>query len=357
MPMCSTLPTTLLFFPLTLTVYFLLSTLHIYCPSSGPPTSGAPLTHDPTLPPANSTSRSEFLFRIGNLHIYGIRLLFMIVVVGGSLLTLTGVVYWGLALRKAGTTVVAAMEREGRSPRTMTGDPRNNGNRSAGVRRQGDGGGGSVQQGRRAAVSYLRGGRAQAREREMDIQLRRLEGGEEEEDTTRRRGTRIGATASAQRASDMASEYEIPSCYLDESTERLEPDRRADWRRGSAGVPSYYFKEHDAEGRSILLDPYPGAEKGGSSFEMSELDLNAPAAATRVHDDDDDTEQAQQSFGEIASRSLTGSTAVSVDGRGGRGVSSDLAAGAFGERAGQTTLEGDEDWEIVYCSGWRGAEG
>lgn len=81
--MANTILINFAFILLTTVTYLILSTLHIY--SAFPNPSGACQYNPPPI--------SDFLFRVGGLHVYGIRALFMGVVVGGSILCAGPVVY------------------------------------------------------------------------------------------------------------------------------------------------------------------------------------------------------------------------------------------------------------------------
>ncbi len=199
--------------------------------------------------------------------------------------------------------------------------------REAGLGPQGCG----VQRARRA-LSFLRG-----RTRERDVRMRRLGRAEE---IARREGE-FGGMAIDRLSRGRMSGCEIPSYYLDGSRRlsalSFETDS-GDWR-SSGGIPSYYLKEHDAEGRSI------NEPEKRPSFEIWERSIGK-----------DDCDEVQYT-GDVMSRIWTGSTAVSEDDGGKRRVLSSDAAGTAGGGDVRANRDGDEGWDTVYCSGWRGTEG
>lgn len=111
-PSMDILITTLSLPLLTTLIYLLLSTMHIYDDSTSSPSLGGPPTHEFNPPPPN-TSSEEFLFRIGTLHIYGIRALFISVVVGGSILCAGAALYVVFAHRRRVKGDRSAQWREG----------------------------------------------------------------------------------------------------------------------------------------------------------------------------------------------------------------------------------------------------
>jgi hypothetical protein len=101
----STMITTIFFVLMIPLIYLLISTLHIYYPAGASPSAiDSNRTHDYEAP-----ADLDFLFRVGSLHFYGIRALFMAQVVGGSTLSAAAVAYIAFAHRK--TVKVDVVER------------------------------------------------------------------------------------------------------------------------------------------------------------------------------------------------------------------------------------------------------
>jgi hypothetical protein len=157
---------------------------------------------------------------------------------------------------------------------------------------------------------------------------------------------RLSSQVSTLTGNRTVSAYEIPSYYLNESKPQspilFEPDRGG-WGARSSGIPSYYFKEHDEDGRSIV------AVVKQPSFEIGELDASSIGK--------DHTEKVQYT-GDVVARTLTGSTVV---GKGSerRRVSglSDEMVGPTAGPAGQASRNGGDGWDSMYCSGWKGNGG
>jgi hypothetical protein len=188
----------------------------------------------------------------------------------------------------------------------------------------------------RRAVSFLRG---RTRERNM----RMLRGLAAVESHTGRPSSQVSTLA----ADRTISGYEIPSYYLGEFKRQsaiLSEHDRLGWGTLSSGIPSYYFKEHDEDGRSILSEVVKRP-----SFEKGELELTSIGK--------DDTEKVNYT-GDIVTRTLTGGTAVNQDGekRRRRSGFSDEIVGATGGPAGQASRNGDGGWDSVYCSGWKSTD-
>ena len=91
---------TTIFLVLNILIYLIFCTVHIY---------------SPTRPPYNPPSTLDFLFQIGGLHVYGIRGLFMGVVLSVSILCVAMVVYIAVAHRRnVGVSVgLGDAQREG----------------------------------------------------------------------------------------------------------------------------------------------------------------------------------------------------------------------------------------------------
>jgi hypothetical protein len=144
----------------------------------------------------------------------------------------------------------------------------------------------------------------------------------------------------------IVSAYEIPSYYLNESKRQsailFEPDRIG-WGAQSFRIPSYYFKEHDEDGRSIV------AVVKQPIFEIGELDGSSIGK--------DDTEKVQYTM-DVVARTLTGGT-VAIKGGEKRSVSGlgDEMVGPTAGPAGQASRNGGGGWDSVYCSGWKGNGG
>lgn len=173
-----------------------------------------------------------------------------------------------------------------------------------------------------------------------------------------------GAATVGSVADKISSGCDIPSYYYyisdsnRQSAVRFEPDSSAAWR--SSGIPSYYYKEHDEDGRSIF-----GSEKHQRpSFGLTELidSSRKPAVASSgsglgtACTGRDDTGQVPPYHGDPVTRSLTGSTAVSKnDWRRSVLNGSDMADTTVGQ-AGQARRKGDDGWDTVYCLGWKGMD-
>jgi hypothetical protein len=327
--MDDTILMTITFFFLATTIYIILSTLHIHSPLPSSTTiPHEPQTHDPN-PPANTSA--EFLFRIANLHIYGIRSLFIAAVVGGSTLAAAGVVYCVLALRSG--LVKWDMSEEWRQP--------------------------------------FEG----ADTRHDDLQHRWEVIAEGADSST--------STSIPKAMSDSeSSRYGIPrNSYMSNSKRqpvvRFQPDGVGPSR--SSGIPSYYFKEHDDEGRSVTDEMRPSSEMkalkrndsvGGLDAGGGLMPTSGAETATGAEGcNDSDQEVPYRSRSSIAdhqaTRSLPGSAPGSEGGRRRHvqgapcSTASDsgtsIANGAMGQ-AGQARRIGDDGWDAVYCSGWKGMD-
>jgi hypothetical protein len=202
------------------------------------------------------------------------------------------------------------------------------------------------------AVSFLRG-----RSQRSDSQLPRLE-----ELALEHERTESWRDCSDKAFSDSTSE--VPSYYLKELdnssriVSRAEPTTQA--MRDSAGIPSYYFKEHDEDGRPILE-----AEKR-TSFEMRECGVPARKPELAVDGAQLYGKEISVKKGKVVEGtdykvqsqcgSLSETTVVNEDGRqrsllsGRGGIIADIA------RASEAKAGDDEGWETVYCSGWKGRE-
>lgn len=153
------------------------------------------------------------------------------------------------------------------------------------------------------------------------------------------------------------SRYGIPSYYLAESRRQSEAPLgtgSADWR--SSGIPSYYLTERDGDGRSV----HGEGERPG--FETRELEVLVVKAEGPMPDPlpeplskGEDGVHKSEFVGEMVVRSLTGSTAVSEDGRRRSGLSGQLAGAMMGGNVGESP-DNDDHWNPVYCSEWKGVE-
>ena len=163
--------------------------------------------------------------------------------------------------------------------------------------------------------------------------------------------------ASAGALSGGISGYEIPSYYLAESRRQSEAPlgtASADWR--SSGIPSYYLTERDEDGRPVH------GEGERPDFETRELnglvvkaeDFMPDPLPEPLNNGKDGVDEAE-CVGEMMVRSLTGSTAVSEDGRRRSGLSGHLAGAMVGGNTGECP-DCDNDWDPVYCSGWKDIE-
>ncbi len=354
--MAHTLLTSFTFLLFTALTYYILSTLQIRCSLPSPPPSSSadadagPLTYDSN-PPSTNTG-AELLFKIGRLHVYGIRSLFTAVVVVVSFVSAMGVLYAVVALR-VGVVCWDRSERWRESGGTRSGElegrctihpspPPSTEPRMTG--RVGE------MQGQNGQLESLRW----RRNREEHLLVRGRERLMKQAYTAQlypepRRASSAGALPGR------TFEYELPSYYLAKSRRQSEAplgNASADWR--SSGIPSYYFKEHDEHGSSVH------GEGEGSRLEtttelrgvISESDDFVPDPLFESLDNGRAGVEKSEGAGEMMTRSLTGSTAVSEDGRRRRRLSCDLADVMAGRNIGESLGCGD-DWDPVYCSGWK----
>jgi hypothetical protein len=356
---------TLLSILLTTAIYFLLSTLHIYLIPSTPTVTSAYTEN--SYPPTHGSS--ELLFRVGHLHIYGIRALFMTIVVGGSISVMLVFAYIALALRKRVERDVSEewREQEGGPGQTrVIGPDDENGAESRWWRRRHTRHSTITQFPRLSQSTVAVPDRVMKRDTTTSIARRRSfmpslvpssgysgSAGRSSRRLSRKlpvvrvtppkrlsnapkavpfirgearaRNLRLLeqlAVEDQQRklescawptAPDTASRYEIPSYYFqDHDSNRTSASTESSRPPSSSGIPSYYFKMHDADGNSIQLDAQQ--PDGG--------DVKEPGPATRpdiVRQPSPLRRELQATHGRESVRSpcasLTGSTALSDSGR------------------------------------------
>ncbi|KAF7510593.1 hypothetical protein GJ744_006205 [Endocarpon pusillum] len=332
--MAHTLLTTLTTLLFATIIYLLLSTLQIYDPLPSPSFTATTtyVTYNPYLPTAGN-STTEFLFKIGNLHIYGIRSLFIAVVVGVSFLSAMGVLYAVVALkvgvvrwdgserwRGGGCTRRKGVE-EWRTDYSSLPPPRYN----------------CQSRVRKPARTVRDSGMQGQTRRAVPFRWRRTRGkhlplhGREalmEHANIAQPSLELRRVASAGTLSGGISRYEIPSYYLAEPRRRSEAPlgtASADWR--SSGIPSYYLTERDEDGRLMHGEgERPGFETRELKVLVVKADGSVPDALPKPFSEGEDGVDKGECVGEMMVRSLTGSTAVSEDGR--------RRSGLSGQRAG-----------------------
>ena len=191
----------------------------------------------------------------------------------------------------------------------------------------------------------------------MGLRMRMLEGlATVDGADAQRPSLNVNRISSASAPSDKSSGYEIPSYYLRDSSRQSavlqEETDAAEWR-SSRGIPSYYFKEHDAEGRSIG----EGRRRSNSGVTEPILWTSRPGMVLprcrlghSMNKDDADEVPCSEA---MVSRSLTGSTAVGDEGRRRSDLSTTDAADTKAGAA-HASRDGGDGWEAVYCSGWKG---
>jgi hypothetical protein len=300
--MDNSIPMTLTFFLLVTTIYALLSTLHIHSPTTSFSTTlYEPRTHEST-PPTNTSA--EFLFRIANLHVYGNRSLFIAVVVGGSLFAATGVIYWVLALTR-GLVKWDASEQWRQTSRLA--------------------------------------------------------------DTSSRDDLQHNRTVVIEGASSASIIAKARNSYLSSSEKqsiaRFRPDGAHAGPSRSSGIPSYYFKEHDDEGRSVI-DGMQSSSGMRSPMQKDSLGFSGRVGGGHLPPLGGGTATGAEWENNKAdyrvTRSLPGSAREGESGRRRhvQGTTSSIASDSVtgianwpAGQAGQARRNSDDTWDAVYCSG------
>lgn len=414
-----TTATTTLIFPLLTALFTLcLSTIEIY------PAPSTSTLHDPTaisqtgMYDHDNPPTSDFLFRLGKLQIYGIRRLFMGVVISTSTLAIVLVSYvafahrrtveWDVSERWRFEAPVGRREQEEwrnsrwypaadevLSPSWRASTMRRSGYGASNDRRMG------VVTGRRISIAvspaawsprsttrlsfrlHLRrrsrelNGLATperskvqaqvvsflgARTPKSDSQLCRLE----EEVALECERAEALRDSFAKALSDSTSGYEVPSYYLqeelDDSSKTVSRAECTPAKRTSAeGIPSYYFKEHDEDGRSM---PSAVEDEKRASFEMAgtailaRISETAPAYEKGILMGTDGVVEGTAHRVPSEYASSTPSTPMTEkNGSSRRSVlSGETRTSGIGARTseGKADTAKDDGWEAVYCSEWKG---
>jgi hypothetical protein len=119
-------------------------------------------------------------------------------------------------------------------------------------------------------------------------------------------------------------------------------------RHRSSGIPSYYFKEHDADGRSVDEGPQ-------ERLTVEKSESIVPIAVTlsaKPQGKEKNNSEIQRLHG-LTSRTLIGGTVVDVNVGRRRSHPNSPVAGVTSAPLARSCTGGGDGWETVYCFGRR----
>jgi hypothetical protein len=375
---------------LTPILYLLLSTLHIYCPILASASAilnttatGAESTHM-----YNPLTDLELLFRLGHLHFYGNRILFLVLTISVSIFLLVWLAYIVLALSrgpvKQDTSQTwhfddAGGEKDVEEWWIRNDTPRNSRMTWSGTMPL------RGSERRKGIPSKIVKLDAPPRKRRRRVVSPPPTPGSEEalaaisthQRTTIQSRRRLSPQQSFHRDRRLSSYIRLLDALTADDPRRAGLMTRSPSPRilsmvseGSYRIPSYYFKEFDEDGLSIFGGGKPRVER--VSVELGEVRGELPVkkpiltewGLEKEFGDGGGGRGARDTVVGSQRASLTGTTVVSEnevrDIRSGNGSADGGSTHRVPKNEENSTAAGrgapgDEGWETVYCPDWKGA--